>query len=124
MIPVVTPYYAAALTALFIVLSFRVIGQRRAKNVSLGDAGDKLLLGRIRAHGNCAEYVPLGLFLLLLAELGAAPVWGLHLAGGLLLLGRVLHAVALSGGAGLSLRAAGMVMTFGALALSAVLALV
>lgn len=124
MIPVVTPYYAAALTALFIVLSFRVIGQRRAKNVSLGDAGDKLLLGRIRAHGNCAEYVPLGLFLLLLAELGAAPVWGLHLAGGLLLLGRVLHAVALSGGAGLSLRAAGMVMTFGALGLSAVLALV
>lgn len=70
--PVVTPLYAAALTALFISLSLRVIALRRSGRVSLGDAGDPALLARIRAQGNCAEYAPLGIVLLLLAELAGA----------------------------------------------------
>ena len=121
--PVVTPLYAAALTALFITLSLRVIVLRRSGRVSLGDAGNPALLVRIRAQGNCAEYAPLGIVLLLLAELaGAAPAL-LHLSGLVLLAGRISHAWALSGPGRLGARTIGMLMTFTALALSAVLAL-
>ncbi|MCA3443479.1 MAG: MAPEG family protein [Rhodobacter sp.] len=121
--PVVTPLYAAALTALFITLSLRVIGLRRSGRVSLGDAGNPALLVRIRAQGNCAEYAPLGIVLLLLAELaGAAPAL-LHLSGLVLLAGRISHAWALSGPGRLGARTIGMLMTFTALALSAALAL-
>ncbi len=121
--PVVTPLYAAALTALFITLSLRVIGLRRSGRVSLGDAGNPALLVRIRAQGNCAEYAPLGIVLLLLAELaGAAPAL-LHLSGLVLLAGRISHAWALSGPGRLGARTIVMLMTFTALALSAALAL-
>ena len=121
--PVVTPLYAAALTALFITLSLRVIVLRRSGRVSLGDAGNPALLVRIRAQGNCAEYAPLGIVLLLLAELaGAAPAL-LHLSGLVLLAGRIRHAWALSGPGRLGARTIGMLMTFTALALSAALAL-
>ena len=121
--PVITPLYAVALTALFITLSLRVIALRRSGRVSLGDAGDPALLARIRAQGNCAEYAPLGIVLLLLAELaGAAPAL-LHLSGLLLLVGRICHAWALSGSGRFWARSAGMLMTFAALALSAALAL-
>ena len=121
--PVITPLYAAALTALFITLSLRVILLRRSGRVSLGDAGNPALLVRIRAQGNCAEYAPLGIVLLLLAELaGAAPAL-LHLSGLVLLAGRISHAWALSGPGRLGARTIGMLMTFTALALSAALAL-
>ena len=121
--PVITPIYAAALTLLFIVLSARVIAVRQSNRVSLGDAGHPDLLGRIRAHGNFAEYVPLGVILLLMAELaGTSPVL-LHLSGLLLLAGRICHAWALSGRGRFGARTIGMLMTFAALALSAALAL-
>ena len=120
--PVITPLYAAALTALFITLSLRVIALRRTGRVSLGDAGDPALLARIRAQGNCAEYVPLGVVLLLLAELAGTSPALLHLSG-LLLAGRICHAWALSGRGRFGARTIGMVMTFAALALSAALAL-
>ena len=121
--PVVTPLYAAALTALFITLSLRVIVLRRSGRVSLGDAGNPALLVRIRAQGNCAEYAPLRIVLLLLAELaGAAPAL-LHLSGLVLLAGRISHAWALSGPGRLGARTIVMLMTFTALALSAALAL-
>ena len=121
--PVITPLYAAALTALFITLSLRVIALRRSGRVSLGDAGDPALLARIRAQGNCAEYAPLGIVLLLLAELAGAAPSLLHLSGLLLLAGRICHAWALSGPGRGGARTIGMLMTFTALTLSAALAL-
>ena len=121
--PVITPLYAAALTALFITLSLRVIALRRSGRVSLGDAGDPALLARIRAQGNCAEYAPLGVVLLLLAELAGATPALLHLSGLLLLAGRICHAWALSGRGRFGARTSGMLMTFTALILSAALAL-
>ena len=56
----ITGSYAAALTLLFVVLSARVIVHRRGKKVSLGDGGDPVLVQKIRAQGNFAEYAPLG----------------------------------------------------------------
>ena len=53
-----TALYAALLAALFILLSLRVIGARRVHRVALG-APNPLVERAVRAHGNCAEYVPL-----------------------------------------------------------------
>ena len=94
----ITGLYAAALAFLFVVLSTRVIMFRRANKVSLGDGGDEVLLARVRAQGNFAEYAPFGLLLILIAELqGTSPFW-LHLCGGLLLVGRIMQGVNFSFG--------------------------
>ncbi len=87
----ITGSYAAALTLFYLVLSARVIAMRRGGRINLGDGNDPEMLRRIRAHGNFAEYVPLGLILLAIAELqGEAALW-LHLTGAMLLAGRLMH---------------------------------
>lgn len=90
----ITSFYAGALALLFIWLSMRVIAYRRRHKVSLGDNNDADMERRLRAQGNCMEYAPIGLILLLLLEFNSLPVWALHLSGMSLLLGRTLHAVA------------------------------
>ena len=65
----VTAITAALLALLFVILSFRVIRLRGSESVSLGDGGNEKLQRAIRGHGNCAEYVPVGILLLLIAEL-------------------------------------------------------
>ncbi len=108
----ITPLYAAALTLVFIALSARVILYRRANQIGLGDQGDKGLLKRIRAQGNCAEYAPMGVLLMLLVELqNAQHIW-LHGIGTLLLAGRLLHAVGFSARPPImALRVWGMILT-------------
>jgi uncharacterized protein len=120
----ITGGYAAILTAFFIFLSTRVVVYRRAKSVSLGDSGDPVLLSRIRAQGNFSEYAPLGLLLVAIAELqGTGAVW-LHLSGGLLLVGRLLHGINFTFRLGqMPMRSGGMVLTVIAMALGAILAL-
>ncbi len=120
---IVTPVYAAVLTALYLALSARVVLRRVAADVSLGDGNDAALMARIRAHGNFAEYVPLALVLMMLAEMGLAPIWGVHLVGICLTAGRLAHALALNGVRAGVLRPLGMVLTFSALGIGAVLAL-
>jgi uncharacterized membrane protein YecN with MAPEG domain len=61
---IVTSIIAAVLTAVFIRLSFNVIGLRRKNKVGLGSGGNEDLERAIRAQGNFAEYVPFGLILL------------------------------------------------------------
>lgn len=112
----VTPLIACLLAALYIVLSARVINQRRVSKVSLGDGNDKALLKRLRVHGNFAEYVPFALVLLLIAELQGAAAWMLYLCGAMLVAGRIGHAI----GTGRTpqipaLRTLGMGLTLGAI---------
>jgi len=115
---VITPIYAGILGLLFVVLSFRVIGRRRAARVSLGDGGDVVLTRRLRVHGNFAEYVPFGLVLMMLAELQSHSVILVHLIGGLLICGRLLHAIGLGSEQGVMIcRVFGMVLTLSALIL-------
>ena len=115
-----TPIYAALCTLIFLVLSARVILYRRANLISLGDKGDKNLLKRMRAQANCAEYAPIGLLLLLLTELAAAPGIAVHILGGMLFLGRLLHAVGFAATPQkMILRQVGMVLTLAMLGLSA-----
>jgi hypothetical protein len=88
----VTPIYAGLLALLFVLLSLRVIGMRRSARVALGDGGNPALLRRQRVHGNFAEYAPLALLLMALAELQNLPDWMIHAIGIFLLVGRVAHA--------------------------------
>ena len=119
MVPI-TALYAALLALLFLVLSLRVVVLRKTLGQSLSDGGDTALRRRIRAHGNCAEYAPFGVLLLLLAELQGAPALALHSLGLMLLAGRIAHAAALSRSRPWpAMRISGMLATFAMLALAA-----
>ena len=93
---VVTPLYAAVLVLLFLVLSLRVVLNRRSAKVSLGDGGDALLQRAIRGHANFAEYVPLALLLLAILELSRFSIYVLHAIGIALVIARLLHGYALA----------------------------
>ncbi len=124
MMLVITGLYAACLTALYLLLTARVVMYRGAANIAIGTGNDKVMEARVRAHGNFAEFAPLGLILLAIAEAqGSGAVW-LHLCGGLLLAGRVLHGVNFSYGLKqMPLRVGGMILTITSLVLGAILAL-
>jgi uncharacterized membrane protein YecN with MAPEG domain len=121
----ITPCYAAVLALLFVLLSARVISARRTSRVVLGSGDDPGLERRVRVHGNFAEYVPLALLLLGMAELrGAGPIL-LHGLGLTLVGARVLHALGLSRTPeDLRLRTVGMAGTFTVLTVTALLLLV
>lgn len=112
----ITPIYAGLLTLVFVALSLRVIGARRGAHVSLGDGGDRALLRRQRVHANFAEYVPLALMLMMLAELQGVSRPVVHGLGLALLAGRLVHAAGVSREPeNFQLRIAGMGLTFTAL---------
>ncbi len=96
---------------LLFLLSFRVVGRRRAAKVSLGTGGDADLEIRSRAHGNAAEYIPITMLGLFVMTQFAVPLWAIHAIGGTFTLGRVLHAIGLSATL-LPARALGMVLTW------------
>ncbi|KNG95125.1 MAPEG family protein [Pseudaestuariivita atlantica] len=117
----ITAFYAGLVALLFITLSVRVIRYRRGAGISLGDKGDKVLMRRIRAQANCAEYAPMGLILLGLAEGLGTPGWVLHLLGLSLLAGRAMHGAALSSPSPRpKLRVGGMMLTFAMIGLTAI----
>ncbi|WP_068116351.1 MAPEG family protein [Tropicimonas marinistellae] len=110
----VTPIYAGLLGLLFAALSARVILARKRLSISLGDGGAADMERHIRIQGNCAEYAPLGLLLLAIAEMQGMPGWVVHLFGAMLFLGRVTHAWSLSQvPQNLSARVVGMGLTLG-----------
>jgi hypothetical protein len=120
----ITAFYAALLGLFFVFLSFRVIGWRRLKSVELGHGEDSELLRRMRVHANFAEYVPFALLLMAIAESMTAPRPLIHVAGLILIAGRLMHAYGLSQTPHiLRLRVGGMILTFTALALSAIICL-
>ena len=116
----ITALYAALLALVFLVLSFRTIGARRAARIEIGDGADKELLRRMRVHANFAEYVPIALILMALAESLRLPSARLHGIGALLLIGRIVHAYGLSQTPHImGLRVVGMVATFTAILVAA-----
>jgi len=121
----VTALYASLLALLVVALAARISLLRKKHRVGIGDGGNRELALAVRVHANAAEYVPLGVLLLLIAELQGLPAWSLHLAGSALFLGRILHAAGLGRSAGTSAgRFVGMTFTWMMiLALAVVLAL-
>lgn len=117
----ITALYAGLLALLFLYLSARVVQERRAHGVSVGDGGQKSVIKAIRTQANCAEYAPLGALLLICAELQGAPGWLVHLMGLALVLGRGLHAYGFgSTPQVVPARVWGMYLTFGMIAFAAI----
>lgn len=120
--PAVSGLYGGLLGLLYLVLCWRVVVHRRRSKVGLGAGGDSALERAIRVHGNFAEYTPLFLLLLLVAELGGAAPWLLHALGAVFLASRIGHAYGLSGASGISRgRFFGTLFTWVCLLLAAVL---
>ena len=88
----ITSVIAAALTSIFVKLSFAVIGLRRKNQIGLGGGGIDDLERAIRAQGNFAEYVPFGIILIACLELNGAPWWLVTIPGITLIIGRLIHA--------------------------------
>lgn len=117
--------YAGLLTLLYLVLTFRTIALRGRLRVALGDGNDRALQRAIRAHANLGEYGPLALLLLYMVENAGTRPTTVHALGGALVLGRLLHALGVSRlREPLPLRMAGMVLTTGCLAVSALILIV
>lgn len=115
-----TAPYFTVLGLLAILLSLRVVLLRRKLRVSLGSGGHPELEAAVRTHGNFTEYAPLGLVLLGALEFVQANVWFLHICGGTLLVGRLLHTVALKSGGSMPARVWGMILTWLSIVLSAI----
>ncbi len=93
----ITPFFAGLLTLLYIYLSVEVIVARRVNGIGLGDGGNVDLQRRMRVHANCAEYAPLGLLLMFMAEFQDMPKWLILTTGLTLLVGRMVHAFGVGG---------------------------
>lgn len=116
----ITALYASLLAPLFLMLTGRVIRARRAVRVAVGDGGDAVLARRMRVHANFAEYVPLALLLLALAESLGTHAWLLHGLGIALLAGRISHAFGMSQpDENFTFRVAGVMATFWMIGLAA-----
>lgn len=96
MIPV-TLAVAAGCALLNLWLQFRVGRTRGREKVSIGDGGSEPLIRRMRAHANFVENAPFVLALVLAIELSAGGGWWLWAAGGLFLVGRLLHPFGMDG---------------------------
>ena len=88
----ITALYASLLAFIYIKLSTNVIELRRLHKVSLGHKNHKDLEQSIRAQANFIEYVPLSLILLSCLEINKIHPIIVFLLGGLLFVGRFLHA--------------------------------
>ncbi len=120
----ITGLYAALLALLIVFLAIRVVAFRRTAKIGLGDGDNPEMRKRIRAHGNAVEYTPLALLLLLILELNQTAPILLHVFGILLVFGRAFHAWGVSHHSGLSPgRMVGVVVTFGLIAVMALLVL-
>jgi len=89
----VTLLYGGLNALLVTALGLNVTRLRLGRGAFAGLPQPEELTLPVRAHGNAAEWVPLGLVLLLALELShAGSRFTLHLLGGSLFLARVLHA--------------------------------
>jgi len=87
----ITALYGSLLALVGAVLAALVGLQRPKLKVSLGDGGHQSLIEANRRHMNWLENVPLLVTLLAVMELnGASSTW-LHVLGGTLLAGRLIH---------------------------------
>ncbi|MBT3459542.1 MAG: glutathione S-transferase, partial [Halieaceae bacterium] len=110
--------YIALLGILFIPFTLRV-GLYRVKNgIDIGDGKDDALIKLNRGQGNFIETVPLAVMLLIVMEiLGASTTW-LHALGALLVIGRCLHYVGITGAGPAICRPVGMFSTLGVYAVT------
>ena len=100
--PLYTGLTAALLTIIQIGLMFSVIKMRGDAGIVIGSGGNEGLERRIRAHGNFIENVPTFLVCLMLIELMVGSTLLVALLGGIVLVARLVHAIALSANSGVT----------------------
>lgn len=106
------------------LLGMNVVRLRWKLHIGLGDGGQPAMTRAVRVHANFAEWVPLTLLVLLVAELrGVSEPW-IGALGLALLLARLGHAYGLSRRSGASKgRFLGSALTYTVMLLAALLAL-
>ena len=87
--------YTVLFVLLIIWLSLNVIKLRHSKQISLGDGDDIGLRAAMAAQTNALEYIPIALLLMYPLEYNGAQLIIIHIAGILMLIGRVIHARAM-----------------------------
>jgi uncharacterized membrane protein YecN with MAPEG domain len=123
MAPHFTLMFAACAALLQVALTSLVIARRVKTDIAFLDAGDKVLLRRMRAHGNFTETAPMALLLMGLLELkGLGSAWLLAF-GSALLLGRLVHAFGLLHASTPWARIAGMLTTMAVIGVEALVGL-
>ena len=95
MIPTVTALYGSLNAILNVALAANVSRARGKYGVSIGPGKAKEIETAVRIHANNSEFVPLAIVTMLLAELCGGSALILHIAGGVLLLSRIFHAIGL-----------------------------
>lgn len=93
----ITMLYTGICVIAMVVMIAKVIIARRTHKVGLGDGGNQVVAQAMRVHGNFIEQVPIILFMMYILEQQGMSVLCLHVAGGILVISRVLHAQGLYG---------------------------
>lgn len=93
-------------------LTVAVSRERARHRVMLGDGDVPSLRQAMRAHGNCAETLPILLLIVVAVEMAGAPAWVVHVFGVAAIVARALHAQGLLVTEGVSFgRFTGMILT-------------
>ena len=119
----ITLTFAAALTLLNFWLAVRVSQARIRGKVMTGDGGDPLLVARMRAQANFAEYTPLVVILMALVELARGPQTWLWIVAIVYVLARISHPFGMERKAPNPLRAGGIMATMAVMIVLSVYAL-
>ena len=106
---------ALSISASAILLNFWLmlrVGQvRKSEGVSVGDGGNEIVIRRMRAHANFTESAPLVIILIALIEFNNLAVGWLSYLAGAYIIGRLLHAFGMDGGALKWGRVVGIIIT-------------
>lgn len=107
-----TALWSGLMILLLVILGVRVGLARQGNRVVLGDGGNTTVLVASRVFGNAAEYIPAGIGAMAVLTLLGMPAWIIHSLGGLLFLGRLIHATSLSADKSTPGRVVGICLTW------------
>lgn len=110
-LPITLPT-AAALGAINLWLALRIVRMRLRDAVLIGDGGDDLLAGRMRAHANLVEYAPFVLVLLALIEVARGSGAVLAVTALTFVIARIAHPIGMDLRRSNLPRAGGAVLTW------------
>lgn len=120
----ITLTIAAAAALINMWLMIRCGQARTSEKVSIGDGGNEFLIRRMRAHANFIESAPIVLVLIAALELTSGTSNWLWIVGIAFIIGRLLHALGMDGGALGKGRTVGTILSMLTLLGLAVMALV
>ena len=93
----ITSLTAAVLGLLLVLLAIKTIQVRVRHGVAFGDGGHAGLIAATRAHGNHAEYAPIGVILIGLLEAAGVYAPALGVAAAAFVAARIVHSIGLFG---------------------------